>query len=215
MRQPIDLPPAPDPDPHQDPLALAVVAEVADRGEGADVTGLLARAGVESDEFAARFATLEDCAVDSYERYIADVERRVGVAFNSRPDWRSSLREAAYEMADFMDENPKLVRFGMTGVLGMKSEIARVRREEVIVFFGELIDLGRYEPGAEVGEDKAAAMFAIGSIVQLLTHRLQGGGRIEPHAIVPEMMFRVVRTYLGEDVARAELSLTRDPTPAR
>jgi hypothetical protein len=83
--------------------------------------------------FAQRYASLEDCAPDSYERFIACYERRVGLAFNSHSDWRSSLRAAAYETADWMEENPDLVSFGMAGVLTMKSELARVRREEVFV----------------------------------------------------------------------------------
>jgi hypothetical protein len=207
MRQPIDLPSPPRPDPIHDPIALAVAAEVVERGDEASVLGLLAREGVTEQEFTARFASLEDCAVDAYERFIADFERRIGTAFNAGTDWRISLRAAAYEAADWMTENPQLVPFGMTGVLGMKSEIARVRREELFVFCGNMIDLGRNEPGAEVGEDKAAAMFAIGSILQLLTHRLQQKDDIDPHRIVPELMYTVVRTYLGEEIAREELTL--------
>jgi AcrR family transcriptional regulator len=209
MKQPVDLPPAPERDPDQDPVALAVVAEVAERGQDASVAGLLARAEVSPEEFAARFASVEDCAVDAYERFIAVFERRVGGAFNAQPDWRSSLRAAAYETADWIVENPQLVEFGNTGVLQMKSEIARIRREEVFFFCGALIDLGRTEPGADVPDDMSAAMFAIGAIVQLLTRRLQGDSPIEPHATVPEMLYTVVRTYLGEEAARQELTLPR------
>jgi hypothetical protein len=63
-----------------------------------------------------------------------------------------------------------------------------------------------------VEPDDSAAMFAIGSIIQLLTYRLQSGGPVEPHAIVPEMMYAVVRAYKGEEVAREELELVR-PAP--
>jgi hypothetical protein len=209
MKQPVDLPPAPERDPYQDPLSLAVVAEVVERGEGASVEGLLARAEVSPNEFAGRFTTVEDCAADAYERFIAVFERRVGGAFNAQPDWRSSLRAAAYEAADWIDENPQLVEFGNVGVLQMKNEIARIRREEVFLFCGGLIDLGRTEPGAEVADDMSAAMFAIGAIVQLLTRRLQGNAPLEPHTTVREMLYTVVRTYLGEEAAREELSLPR------
>jgi AcrR family transcriptional regulator len=211
LTRPVDLPPPPDPDPFLDPLAAAVVAEVVERGERASIAGVAARAGVSEREFRDRFASVEDCAVDAFERHIKAFERRAGAAFNARPDWRSALRAAAYETADFMEENPALLRFGITGVLAMKSEMARVRREEAFVFCSNLIDRGREEPGAEV-DDRDAAMFAIGSIVQLLTHRLQEDGPVEPHAIVPEMMYTVVRTYLGDEAARAELTL---PRPAR
>jgi AcrR family transcriptional regulator len=213
MRTPIQLPPPPDRDPYSDPLVLALIAEVAEHGQRTSVASVLARAGVSEEEFARRYDSLEDFAVEAYEQFIIALERRIGIAFNSQAEWRDSLRAAAYEMADFMEEDPKLVRIGMIEVLRMKSEIARVRREELFGFFGELIDRGRDEPGAQVGDGQVAAMFAIGSIMQLLTHRLQEGAPIEPHATVPEMMYAVVRTYLGEEIAREELSLPRPPAP--
>jgi hypothetical protein len=208
VKAPVELPPAPDPDPFRDPLSLAVAHEVFERGERASTAGVIARADVPESVFHQRYATLEDCALDSFERFIADFERRVGEAFNAGSDWRDSLRASAYEAADWMEENPELVSFGMAGVLHMNNELARVRREEVFVFCGDLIDLGRTEP-SDIEADEAAAMFAIGSIMQLLTHRLQSGGPVEPHAIVPEMLYAVVRAYKGEDVAREELSLPR------
>jgi hypothetical protein len=58
-------------------------------------------------------------------------------------------------------------------------------------------------------------MFAIGSIVQLLTYRLQSGGPVEPAAIVPEMMYAVVRAYKGEEEAREELTLPRAVAASR
>ncbi len=208
MDAPVELPPVPDPDPYRDALSLAVVQEVFERGEQASAAGVIARAGVPARDFHDRYVTLEDCALDSYERLIAAFKRRVGGAFNSRSSWRDSLRASAYETADFMEESWALINFGITGVLQMHSELCRVRREEVFVFCGGLIDLGRTEP-SEIEPDESAAMFAIGSIIQLLTYRLQSSGPVEPHAIVPEMMYAVVRAYKGEEVAREELELTR------
>lgn len=209
MIQQVELPPAPQPDPYRDPLSVAVVSEVFERGAEASVEGVIRRSERPSSDFYARYTTLEDCAVDSYERFIAAFKRRVGGAFNGGSTWRDSLRAAAYEVADFMEESDQLTHFGMTGVLQMNSEIARVRREEVFVFCAELIDMGRSEP-SQIEVDEAAAMFAIGSIIQLLTFRLQTGGPIEPHAIVPEMMFAVVRAYKGEAEAREELEMLEE-----
>jgi AcrR family transcriptional regulator len=211
MRRPIQLPPAPDPDPFGDPLALAVVQEVYERGTAASEAGVIARAGVSAAGFAERYATIEDCAADAFERFIAEFERRIGKAFDSYPDWRSSLRAAAYEVADFIDGDPELMSFGMTGVLQMKSERCRLLREEVFVFCAELIDLGRAEPSSQAPVDGSAATYAIGSIMQLLTHRLQAGVAFDPYKIVPEMMYGIVRTYLGDEAAEEELSLPREP----
>lgn len=211
-REPIELPSPPAPDPYRDPIALAVVAEVCERGEWASEAGVIARAGVSASAFYDRFATLEDCVLDVYERFIAAYERRIGEAFNAQSDWRSSLRAAAYETAAWMEENPELVGFGIIGVLQMRSELVRVRREEAFIFCSRLIDLGRSEPGSQADDDGSAATYAIGSITQLLTHRLQAGVAFSPHRIVPEMMYGIVRTYLGDAAAEEELIL---PRPSR
>jgi hypothetical protein len=212
VKQQISMPPAPDPDPYRDPVALAVAAEVVECGELASVSGVMSREGVSPEDFDRRFMTLENCALDAFERFIAAFERRIAAAFNGQPDWRSSLRAAAYEAADFVEEDRVLAEFGVTGVLRIKSEMARVRREEILIFGADLIDLGRNEPGADVGDDKAAATFAVGAIVQLLIDRMKGGGPIEPHAMVPEIMHRVVKAYLGDEAADEELVL---PPPRR
>jgi hypothetical protein len=117
-------------------------------------------------------------------------------------------------MADLLAEHPALARFGMTEVLRMRNELARVRREEVFVYFAQMIDQGRDAAPDPDALPAGASIVAIGSIIQLLTHRLQEGAEIDFHAEVPEAMANVVRVYLGEDAAREELSLPRS-APAR
>jgi hypothetical protein len=59
-------------------------------------------------------------------------------------------------------------------VLQLKSELARVRREEVFLFCAGLIELGAAgSPSPEA--DETRSLFAIGSIMQLLTYRIQTG----------------------------------------
>jgi AcrR family transcriptional regulator len=208
--EPVPLPPPPTWDPFADPIAAAVIDEVVQRGyAAATVAGVIARAGIDRVEFERRFADLEDCALRSYEAFIADYERRVGAAYNGETEWRTALRAAAYETADWMETNPNLVRFGTVEVLEMRSEMARVRREEVFVYCARLIDGGRAEAADPSGVPDSAAIVAIGSIMQLLTHRVQKGAEFDPHSMVPELMYAVVRPYRGEEVAREELTMPR------
>lgn len=210
----IELPPAPVIDPDNDPVALALVAEAADRGyESVTVDDVVRRAKVTREKFFRRFTDLENCALQIYEAHIAAYSRRAGGAFNRHSEWRAALRAAAYETADWMEEDPRRVRFGIAEVLKLKSEMARVRREETFVFCARMIDAGRsFAPDPEA-IPKAASMIAIGSVVQLLSHRLQAGEPIRPRAIVPEMMFGVVRTYLGDEAAREELAMRPQDPP--
>lgn len=204
---PIELPPAPEPDPNVDPIATAVAAELVERGyEGATVAGVVRRAGVPAAEFERRFDGLEACVLDAYERFIADFQRRVGGAFNRQLNWPSALRSAAYETADWMEENPHLVAFGTAEVLKMPGEMFRVRREEVFDFCAELIDRGREASRDPEAIPEVAPTFAIGAILQLLTVRLQEGAPIDPRRVIPEMMNRIVGIYLGAEAADAEWS---------
>jgi AcrR family transcriptional regulator len=215
---PLELPPPPDPDPLTDPLVGAVVAEVVESGyENATIAGLLRRAGVSLESFHARFETLEACALDSYERLIADFERRVGSSFNRQRDWPTALRAAAYTCVDWMVERPGTMAFGSAEVLKMPSELARVRREEVTAFCAELIDRGREAAPDPASIPESAPIFAVGAIVQLLTLRVQEGKTIQPYEVIPETMHRIVSIYLGPEAAEAEWSAPRprDPAPSR
>jgi len=209
---PIELPPPPEPPPHDDPIACAVIAEVVEKGfEGTSVDDVVRTAGVSRAEFDARFESVEHCALDTFERHIAVFELRVGTAFNSRKDWPSALRAAAYATADWMEENPLVVPFGMIDALKVPGEMMRVRREEVFGFCAQMIDRGReVAPDPESIPDSAPT-FAIGAITQLLTHRLQEDAEVDPPAVVPEMMVRVVDIYLGEEAAAVEWAAERPP----
>jgi hypothetical protein len=209
----IKLPPPPDPDPHTDPLARALVAEVLERGAEANVAGLLSRPGVSEQEFRQRFASLEDCALDVYERFIASFERAVGGAYNEQSEWRSALRASAYAATAWMGESPELMEFGAVGVLTTGSEMVRVRREEVAAFCAGLVEQGREAAPDPAAVPESASLLAIGSILHLLTQRLQEGAEIDLDEMVPQLMYGVVRVYLGEEAAQEELSLPRPDRP--
>lgn len=202
---PIELPPLPEPRPQDDPIATAVIGEIVEKGYGeTSVEEVIRRADVSQQEFDRRFESLGHCALDAFERWIADFKLRVGSAYNRQADWQSGLRAAAYATADWMEDNPLVVPFGMVEVLKLPGGIGSVRREETFAFCARMIDRGRQAaPDPETVPDSAAT-FAIGAITQLLTHRLQEGADVEPRSVIPEMMVRVVHIYLGAEAAEAE-----------
>jgi len=208
--RPVEIPPAPAPDPFTDPLSVAVVAEMLDRGYAeTTVAGVASRAGVPVVDFRRRFRDLDHCALDAYERGAADFERRIGGAFNDHPDWQTALRAAAYEAVDWLREHAQMARFGNTELLRMRDEIAKVRREEVFRWCTELVERGREAAPDPDRLPEGTAIVAAGSFLQLFAVRQQQGGELDLEAAVREALYAVVRTYLGEDAARAELSLTR------
>jgi AcrR family transcriptional regulator len=203
----LDLPPAPEPDPHGDQIALALVAEVLERPEGREVESVARRAGVTRTEFGRRFASFDECLVDTYERFIASFERAVGTAFNRHDDWRAAVRAAAFAAGDWMEASPELMEFGSAGVLRTRNEMVRVRREEVAMFCAQLIDQGRESAPDPSKVPEGASLLAVGSILNLLTQKLQEGSKVDLGEMVPEMLYLVVRVYLGEEIAREELAM--------
>jgi AcrR family transcriptional regulator len=203
-----------EPSPFEDPIAIAVVDVVVERGyESTTTEEIAARAGVTIDEFHQRFSDKEDCALRCFEAFIADWRFRVDRAYSAFPDWPRNLRAAAYEVADWMDENPNLTRFGVVEILKAENEMLRVRREEALTYGAELIDRGRGAAADPSLIPKAAPLIAIGSVVQLLTHRLQTGAAVETTEMVPPLMYMATRPYIGEELAREELTMSRpEPT---
>jgi AcrR family transcriptional regulator len=120
---------------------MAVVDVIAERGyEVATVEEIAARAGVTMVEFDRRFSGKEDCAQRCFESFSDDWRYRIDRAYSAFPDWPRNLRAAAYEVADWMNENPNLVRFGTVEILKAENEMIRVRREVAFTYGAELID---------------------------------------------------------------------------
>jgi AcrR family transcriptional regulator len=205
---------APLPDPFSDPVATALVELIAERGYAAtDVEAVIGRAGVERAEFERRFADKEDCVLKVYEALIANFEAEVRAAYDAFPEWPTSLRAAAYAAADWMETRPQTARFGGVDVLYARNEMVRVRREQVFQYCAGLIDAGRAVAADPAAVPEAAAIMAIGAVAQMLTQRMQRGEDLESWRMVPELMYAAVRPYLGEEVARAELTAPRPTLP--
>jgi AcrR family transcriptional regulator len=203
------------PEPFADPVATALVEVVSERGyEGASVDAIVGRAGIGMSEFRRRYVDKEGCVRQVFEAFIEDFLAHVKSAFEAEPQWPTSLRAAAYATTDWMDRHPDTARFGMVDVLAARNEMIRVRREEIFVYCAGLIDEGRKvasDPGAV---PEAAAVMAVGAVVQIVTRRMQVGKDLDFGGLVPELMYGAVRPYLGEDAARAELSAPRPPRRA-
>ena len=200
------------PDPFAERIAPALVDAVFELGyERASMAEVAARAGIGIAELEARYSDKEECVLRVYEALIDDFLARTGLAYDRGASWREALRDSAYAAADWIEEHPRATRFGMVDVLRSESEMVRVRREEIFKVCAELIDAGRADAPDPESIPESAPVLAIGAIAEMLTRRLQSGAEAAPRAMVPEMMCIAVRPYLGEEVAREELSIPPPP----
>jgi AcrR family transcriptional regulator len=203
-------------DPFADPLYVALIDVVAERGyEGAGAAEVIARAGTSAAAFDRRFGRWEEFVLCVLGAFIDDFTDRVGRAYDSGTDWRTGLRAAAYESADWLERNPRVARFGTVDVLAARDEMIRVRREGAFLYCAGLIDRGREVAPDPAAVPEAAAAMAIGSVAQILTGRLQAGESLETGQMVPALMYQAVRPYLGEAAAREELEMARPALPPR
>lgn len=200
----------PHPDPYADPIAQALVELIAEHGYRAlTEAALIERAGTTTAQFHLRFADKQDCTVKTFDAFKLDFVWRVETSYASGSGWREGMRASAYAVADFFVEQPDLVQVLVIELLKADSEPLRVLREETMMYGAHVIERGRAECPDATAVPAGAARMAMGSIAQLVTHRLQKGIELAPHEMVPQMLYLAVRPYCGEEVAREELYAPR------
>jgi AcrR family transcriptional regulator len=192
-------------------LMAAMVDLVDDRGyEAVSVEQVAARAGVSEAEFGALFASKDECALAILEEIGTTTVRNAQAAYDRGGSWPDSLRAVAYAQVSWMSENPKRTRFWMLEML-WANDLTRAARENLFKRFIAMVDGGREVAPDPEAIPPHAAEAAIGSITQMLTKRLQKRGETDPFAFIPELMYMAVLPYLGEEIAKKELTM---PPPA-
>jgi AcrR family transcriptional regulator len=169
------------------------------------------QAGVSGAEFDRLFPSKEACAIAVFERTLSNFRSLIIPAYESEARWPDSLRAAAYAMAQWITANPRETRFGAIELL-WGGELAQASREAAFRSFLYMIDAGRDEAEDPDAVPAHAAEGIMGSITAMITRRALHG-RVEPYEFVPEIMYRAVRPYLGEETAKKELA-TPPPRPA-
>lgn len=181
--------------------------------EGATLERILERAGVERADFERRFESVEDCLLRAYWEYTDEFTARLRAAFDRESSWRDSLRAAAYAAAHYVRDNPRIVRFGTVQLL-QAGPMAQAQRERHLHQMVDLIDAGRQELDDPDSVGRGVAEAAFGAIYELLIRETATGkGTRSAVDFVPELMYVAVRPYLGDEVAREELTIPPPPEP--
>jgi AcrR family transcriptional regulator len=187
----------------------AMLDLASERGyDAVDVADVAERAGGTVVGFERHFPSKLACAVAILEEIAESNLHAVRGAFDAEPTWPDSLRAAAYAHAEWILANPKKMRFGLLETV-WASELTGALRDSLFGEYVAMIDAGR-EVAPDPGSIPAfTAEGVVGSITEVITRRLgpeQSGELLE---LVPEMMYLAVRPYLGEEVARRELTTPR------
>lgn len=207
----VAVPDPPGPDPFADPIGVAVLDLIFEQGyETFDEREIAWRAETTLEEFYGRFRDKRDCTVKTMELCVNDFEWLVEASYSTGADWQEGLRACAWAAADYIAEHRRLVYVLTVGLLQARSEMLRVMREEWLMYGARIIERGREASPHPELVPPGAALTAMGSIAQLLTHRMQKGEiDASPHEAVPQLLYISVLPYLGEEAAREELHAPR------
>ncbi|HEX4304731.1 MAG TPA: TetR/AcrR family transcriptional regulator [Solirubrobacterales bacterium] len=189
------------------PITEAVLATIRELGfEEASVEDFVKRAGISRAEFHSHFSGKQEVTLLILESHIDRFVERVGRAYLKVETWPDNLRAAAYEVARYRLEYPDLIWLAMVGVLEI-DDMARARRDQVFRWTADLIDAGRTVAPDPAAVPPAASMMAVGAVVETMRRRQAEGAVANVVANLPQMMYAVVKPYLGEEAARAELTI--------
>jgi hypothetical protein len=137
---------------------------------------------------------------------------RVGPAFAAQRGWASQLRAVAYEMLDFLREDPARTRLMVLEAIGGGARAVAVR-ERGAALLTEFIDAGRRELPDPAALPRSVAEITAGAIYNRIHLAVEAGVETLDEEMVRELMYTAVLPYRGIEAALAELSAPRPPRP--
>ncbi|HSK50101.1 MAG TPA: TetR/AcrR family transcriptional regulator [Solirubrobacterales bacterium] len=194
-------------------ISEAVMDLVTAHGYGAPTLEMvLESAAVSREEFHRHFADLEDCCLQIYIDNLDNLDRTVYGAFERPGPWRDRVRATVYAFVRLLRDNPRKVHFDVVEMSSAGS-LPHMHRERQMERAVDIVDLGRQELTDPDSLTRATAESVIGSIYSLVVGEVQAG-RIDssdPEALVPDIMYVILRPYLGHEVAMEEFSIPAPP----
>lgn len=175
------------------------------------IEDLCQRADIEQTEFEQRFSDLEDCFCQTLEDLREDFFDYLDRCLAGQVRWVDRLRAIAYGLLRYLRVDP-----GRTHFLAVELHLAGDRAtliwtETILGPLLDRIDEGRAEAPSSEALSRSTAETIGGSVFSRIHIAAAEGKPFEGEDVVPQLMYIAVLPYLGEQAARAELSV---PAPA-
>lgn len=169
---------------------------------GLTVERILARGGTSRDAFYRAFASGEDCYLAGYEQTASRMVEGLLDRCREAPDWVAGVRVALEALAEAILAAPMLAN-GLILPMRAADDAARSVYRDAFGRLATALDGGREVTPAGLTPPPSAAEFLVASVESAAGRAL---GRDKPEEFadrVPDLIYLVVATYLGIDVARA------------
>lgn len=184
-------------------IRAALIAIAGARGyPDTTIDMVLDRAAVSQSAFRSHFADLEDCFREAWQSQAAELQRLLVSAAERGGKWRERMRAATGAAASFLAADDARVRF----LILEADRIAATRalRDGYLDRAAAAIDSVRAEL---VGSPSpATAELIVGSLYDLVSARLRGGGVEDPRSLAGELRYMLVMPYWGLRAAEEELA---------
>jgi AcrR family transcriptional regulator len=184
-------------------LEGAMVEAVARHGyAGTTLRELVALAGVSRSTFYALFGTKQDCFLATFDAIVAELEARVGAAYRSGGDFRSSLLAGLGAFMETAAEEPAAASLAAVDSLTLGAA-GVAHRERAAESFEALVQQS-FDHSPTAREVSATMVRAIVAGIRGVTYRRLRQGRPEDlHGLVTEL----VDWALGFQLPESELTL--------
>jgi AcrR family transcriptional regulator len=188
--------------------------ELEQRGrEGIAVEQLLARSGVEEDDFLATFGDLDGCLDDAYEELTAKLVRVARESCEGAPDpsrlernrWPGRVRHGLEALLAHLAARPRLAT-ALTRAYPSLGSPQQARYHRFVARFEPMLAPGRRFAGADVELPRNVEALAVGAAEAIVFDRIQAGEADELEQHAPSILFSVLVPFLGPEAAGTELA---------
>jgi AcrR family transcriptional regulator len=190
-------------------LISALIEDAAARSYSrTSIATVCERAKATEAEFLAHFEDLGNCACQAMELIEAQVVERIEATVARQPEWRSQLRAAAYELAEYMLEDRSRARFIMLESLAIDRPEYLIRHDPMGIAV-DLIHQGRDELADPSSVDRATAEQAAVQLFYAVAAEVQAPSGRGTEALLRELLCALVEPYVGRQEAERELIAPR------
>jgi DNA-binding MarR family transcriptional regulator len=164
------------------------------------------RAGVRESVFFELFDTEQNCVQAAFEEGLKRLSRTVDDAAARKGSWLDRLRAGLVAFLGFLDDEPAWGRLLIVdtpvgdGVLGLRCQ------QRVLGALTSLLDDGAPQTSGELmPEPMLTSEFVVGGAISVIRAQMLKGDGTVFVGLAPSLMSFIVRPYLGQVAANAEL----------
>ncbi len=167
---------------------------------------MAARAGVSERIFHTVFPTVEECYRAAFEEGLDRLSRTVDEAGGGKYAWLDRLRAGLVAFLGFLDDERGWGRLLILDASVTDGVPAPHCQERVLGVLTSLLDDGAPQDTGELMPEPAlTSEFVIGGAISVIRAQMLRGNRTVLVGLAPSLMSFIVRPYLGQIAANAEL----------